>query len=100
MYRRNQVQVPKVVWWRRYLPDVLVALMLMKLMHPHTPMHTLLVFALLMLYLSWQFGGMLVLGASMLMLAFWGWLGGRTHVETACELIYSLIRPWLPDHSE
>jgi hypothetical protein len=99
MNRANQVL--KVVWWRRYLPDVLVMLMLMKLMHPHTLMHTLLVFALLVLYLSWVFGGMFVLVMICTpVLVLWGWLGGDAHRRTACRVIYSLIRPWLPEHGE
>ena len=100
MDRANQVQVPKVVWWRRYLPDVLVMLLLLILVRPHTPMHTLLVFALLGLFWSVLAGGMVVLGGCALLLAFWCWVGGDAHTRTACEVIYSLISRWLPEHSE
>jgi len=97
---RNQLQVPKVVWWRRYLPDVLVMLLLVILVRPHTPVPTLLVLALLWLFWSVLCGGMAVVALCAVLLAFWGWLGGRTHVEIACEMIFGLIRPWLPEHSE
>src|SRR5271167_4536605 len=100
MDRANQVQVAKVVWWRRYLPDVVVMLLLLILVRPHTPVHTLLVCALLCLFWSVLCGGMTVVVLCAVLLAFWGWLGGRTHVETACEMIFGLIRRWLPEHSE
>lgn len=96
----NQVQVPMVVWWRRHLPDVLVMLLLLIVVRPHTPVHTLLALALLWLFWSWLVGGMLVLVLCAVVLAFWGWLGGRTHVEIACEMIFGLIRPWLPERCE
>ena len=100
MDRKNQVQVPKVVWWRRYLPDVLTMLLLLLLVKPHTPMYMLPALVLVMWFWSWLAGGMVVLGGCALLLAFWGWLGGRTHVEIACQMIFDLIRRWLPQHSE
>ena len=98
--RRNQVQVLKVVWWRRYLPDVLVMLLLLILVRPHTPMHTLLVFALLMLFWSVLCGGMAMVVLCVVLLTFWGWVGGDTHARIACGMIFDLIRTWLPDRSE
>jgi len=100
MDRANQVQVPKVVWWRRYLPDVLVMLLLLIVMRPHIDAATLFVIGLLMLFWSVLAGGMVVLGGCALLLTFWFWVGGDVHRRTACGVIYSLIRPWLPEHGE
>ena len=101
MDRRNQVQVPKVVWWRRYLPDVLVTLMLLAFARPHMDVAMILPIALVALFGSWLAGGMFVLVMICTpMLVLWGWLGGDAHRRTACGVIYSLIRPWLPEHSE
>jgi len=49
---RNQMQVPKVVWWRRYLPDVLVTLLVLILVRPHIDAATLFVIGLLVLFWS------------------------------------------------
>ena len=100
MDRANQVQVPKVVWWRRYLPDVLVMLLLLILVRPHIDAATLFVIGLLMLFWSVLAGGMLVLAGCALLLTFWGWVGGDTHARIACGMIFDLIRRWLPEHGE
>jgi hypothetical protein len=79
---------------RRYLPDVVVMLLLLIIAKPHVPLDLLPVIALAMLFQSVLAGGMAVLGACALLLAFWGWLGGNEHKETACELALDLMSPW------
>jgi hypothetical protein len=79
---------------RRYLPDVVVMLLVLIIAKPHTPLWMLPTLVLVMLLQSVFAGGMFVLCMCSLVLAFWGWLGGNEHKETACELALDLMSPW------
>ena len=95
----TNLQVPKVVWWRRYLPDVLVMLLLLILARPHTPVPDAVgVSALLLVVLEPCCAGGMTRGSAVRQCCWHSGVGWAvaSHVEIACEMIFGLIRPWLP----